>query len=102
MKMEEELVKQDVTRLYNEDSLLKAKYITSMYGAITQKLDKDRLKCWSSHSQMYYKIGILINFGKFSGKHLCQSTFLNKVVGWLKTSSTYYKLVQKISVREQK
>ena len=43
--MEEELVKQDVTRLYNEDSLLKAKYITSMYGAITQKLDKDRLKC---------------------------------------------------------
>ena len=30
---------------------------------------------------MLCKIGALRNFGKFPGKHLCQSLFLNKVAG---------------------
>ena len=28
------------------------------------------------YSQMFYKIGVFINFGKFTGKHLCWSLFL--------------------------
>ena len=33
----------------------------------------------SSHSQMFYKIGVLKNFTKFIGKHLCWSHFLIKL-----------------------
>ena len=28
---------------------------------------------------MFFKIGVLKNFAKFTGKHLCQSLFFNKV-----------------------
>ena len=30
---------------------------------------------------MFYKKGVLRNFTKFTGKHLCQSLFFNKVAG---------------------
>ena len=30
---------------------------------------------------MFYKKGFLKNFAKFTGKHLCQSPFFNKVAG---------------------
>ena len=30
----------------------------------------------SSHSQMFYKIGVFENFAKFTGNHLCWSPFL--------------------------
>ena len=30
---------------------------------------------------MFYKKGVLRNFTKFTGKHLCQSFFFNKVAG---------------------
>ena len=35
----------------------------------------------SSHQRCYVKIGVLRNFTKFTGRHLCQSLFLNKVSG---------------------
>ena len=35
----------------------------------------------SSRSEVFYKKGVLRNFAKFSGKHLCQSLFLIKVAG---------------------
>ena len=35
----------------------------------------------SSRPEMFCKKGVLRNFAKFTGKHLCQSLFLNKVVG---------------------
>ena len=34
----------------------------------------------SSHQKCSIKKGVLKNFAKFTGKHLCQSLFLNKVV----------------------
>ena len=34
----------------------------------------------SSYQRCYIK-GVLINFAKFTGKHLCQGLFLNKVAG---------------------
>ena len=35
----------------------------------------------SSHPDVFYKRGVLRNFAKFTGKHLCQSPFFNKVAG---------------------
>ena len=35
----------------------------------------------SSHPDVLCKKGVLRNFKKFTGKHLCQSLFLNKVAG---------------------
>ena len=35
----------------------------------------------SSHQSCSMKKGVLKNFAKFTGKHLCQSLFFNKVAG---------------------
>ena len=35
----------------------------------------------SSHRRCSVKKGVLRNFAKFTGKHLCQSLFFNKVAG---------------------
>ena len=32
--------------------------------------------------KVFYKIGLLKNFTKFTGKHLCRNPFLNKVPAW--------------------
>ena len=42
---------------------------------IAPKIDK------SSHQRCVHKKSVLKNFGKFTGKHLCQSLFFNKVAG---------------------
>ena len=43
--------------------------------------------CRSSHWRFSVRKGILRNFAKFIGKHLCQSLFFNKVIGlWPATS----------------
>ena len=31
--------------------------------------------------EVFYKKGVLKNFVKFTGKHLCQSLFFNKIAG---------------------
>ena len=43
----------------------------------------DKLVTWfrSSHQRCFIKKGILKNFAKFIGKHLCQSLYFNKVIG---------------------
>ena len=38
-------------------------------------------KARSSHQRCSVKQGVLRNFAKFTGKHLCQGHFLNKVTG---------------------
>ena len=35
----------------------------------------------SSHQRCFVRKGVLRNFAKFTGKHLCQSLFFNKVAG---------------------
>ena len=37
--------------------------------------------CRSSSSEMFCRKGVLRNFAKFTGKHLCQSLFFKKVAG---------------------
>ena len=39
------------------------------------------LLCGSSRPEVFCKKGVLRNFAKFTGKHLCQSLFFNKVAG---------------------
>ena len=34
----------------------------------------------SSRPEIFYKKGVIKNFAKFTGKHLCQSLFLNKII----------------------
>ena len=46
----------------------------------------DQFNSWSianqkQPSEVFYIKGVLRNFTKFTGKHLCQSLFLNKVAG---------------------
>ena len=36
----------------------------------------------SSHSQMFFKMGILKNFAIFTGRHLCWRLFLTKLQAW--------------------
>ena len=38
-------------------------------------------KCRSSHRRCSVRKGVLRNFAKFTGKHLCQSLYFNKVAG---------------------
>ena len=40
-----------------------------------------KTKCRSSHRRCSVRKGVLRNFAKFTGKHLCQSLFFNKVAG---------------------
>ena len=47
-----------------------------------RKLDYVR----SSHPEVFCKKGVLRNFAKFTGKHLCQSLFFNKVAGLSSTT----------------
>ena len=44
----------------------------------------------SSRLEVLYEKGVLENFTKFAGKHLCQSLFFNKVAG-LAPSEVIYK-----------
>ena len=39
------------------------------------------VKTRSSRSEVFCKKGVPVNFAKFTGKHLCQSLFSNKVAG---------------------
>ena len=47
--------------------------------------DRSMSLCRSSHLELFCKKGVLRNFAKFTGKHLCQRLFFNKVAGlrWL-------------------
>ena len=52
-----------------------------------QKLSKNHIFQYlnrSSRPEVFWKKGVVRNFAKFTGKHLCQSLFLNKVAGLLK------------------
>ena len=49
----------------------------------TEISSKNEKKEKQKHSpEVFVKKVVLKNFQKFSGKHLCQSLFFNKVVGW--------------------
>ena len=47
----------------------------------------------SSHPEVFCKKGVVKNFAKFTGKHLCWSLFLNKVTGF-KTATLLKERIQ--------
>ena len=49
--------------------------------SILSIISKNSQKTKSSRREVFYRKGVLTNFTKFIGKHLCQSLFFNKVAG---------------------
>ena len=47
--------------------------------------------CRNSHQMCSMKKGVLRNFTKFLGKHLCQGLFLNKVAGLSPLIKSFYR-----------
>ena len=48
---------------------------------VLPRIQRKNLLFKSSHRRCSVRKGVLINFAKFTGKHLCQSLFFNKVAG---------------------
>ena len=59
-------------RIYIEFSLIK-----KLIYQLQKHENKDRSSC----PEVFCDKGVLRNFAKFAGKHLCQSLFFNKVAG---------------------
>ena len=55
--------------------------VLTLRTAIFRKLSRHLFQYRSSHQGWSIKKGVLRNFTKFTGKHLCQSLFFNKVAG---------------------
>ena len=47
----------------------------------TEQHDQQILRNRSSRPDVFCKKGVLRNFAKFTGQHLCQSLYFNKVAG---------------------
>ena len=59
---------------------------TFSFSAKSGKLEllETRTRKQSSRPKVFCRKGVLRNFGKFAGKHLCQSLFFNKVCNFIK------------------
>ena len=55
------------------------------------ELSWEKVLIRSSHRRCSIKEGVLRNFSKFTGKHLCQSLFFNKVAGSCRHEATLLK-----------
>ena len=55
--------------------------LTSITNIHEMKLYKQCWNCGSSRPEVFCKKGVLRNFTKFTGKHVYQSLFFNKVAG---------------------
>ena len=56
--------------------------VTLNIRVVRYKISLQTCRCWKQPLAMFYKVGILKIFTKFTGKHLCRSIFLNKVSDW--------------------
>ena len=52
---------------------------------------KEKGKTQKQPPEVFYKIDVLKNFEKFTGKHRCQSLFFNKVAGLSLSLQLYQK-----------
>ena len=48
---------------------------------LTFRVKPEKIAFRSSCPEVFYKKGVLRNFAKFTGKHLCQSLIFNKLAG---------------------
>ena len=54
---------------------------STLQAVLSEQIETNRVLSRSSCSEVFCKKGVLRNFAKFTGKHLCQSLFFNKVAG---------------------
>ena len=58
------------------------RYLTVFWIRLCVKLSEISRCTWQKQPpEVFYKKGVLKNFAKFTGKHLCQTLFFNKVAG---------------------
>ena len=55
--------------------------LVRIFGKVLSVTHLKKNNSRSSRPEMFYKKDVLRNFTKFTGKHLCQSLFFNKVAG---------------------
>ena len=64
----------------NTCCILFSKILSTCYFCWKLKLMSNHLRqIRSSHPEVFCKTGVLRNFANFTGKHLCQNLFFNKV-----------------------
>ena len=51
-------------------------------ASLKSSCSKKSVKCWSSRSELIFKIAVLKKFAIFTGKHLCWNFFLIKLQTW--------------------
>ena len=70
-------------RTVNHLAKLALKYLPLRIHRKLARIDEAKhfKKFRSSRPEMFCKKGVLRNFAKFTGRHLCQSLFFNKVAG---------------------
>ena len=69
-------------RTMSDSCLLSSEASLSSSDSLDSFSNFDKLKPYrSSHLEVFCKKGVLRNFTKFTGKHLCQSLIFNKVAG---------------------
>ena len=56
-------------------------HLNSKQGSLIFLLSGSWSLVRSSHPEVFCNKGVLRNFAKFTGKHLCQNPFFNKVAG---------------------
>ena len=75
---------------FKESDLKRSKKISSLFSVRTSDARTSKtalvnflweIYLWNSRPEVFCKKVILKNFAKFTGKHLCQSHFFNKVAG---------------------
>ena len=75
-----------MSRLKTLGILIREKYMfrvnTEICNIWTKWLESFIAYDRSSHRRWSVRKGVLRNFAKFTGKHLCQSVFFIKVAGW--------------------
>ena len=65
--------------MINKNTMIRRKKL--LKAIIKSNLDCNGISKQKQSLEVFCKIGALRNFAKFTGKHLCQSIFFNKVAG---------------------
>ena len=77
-------------------SIFKA-YFTKIFAAAKASLVFVKNRCRNSHSQMFFKIGVLKKFAVFTGKHQLWSLFLIKLETWKSAKRFQYWAVRSVT-----
>ena len=68
---------------YSDNFVIPNKSGGDIRRSLEHIIENENYVCFirSSHQSRFVRKGVLSNFAKFTGKHLCQSLFFDKVAG---------------------